>query len=60
MALCQNRKTDLLVGKSNISLESTGDYVSGFNGNDECHKIIIQNMLRADLIGINKHTNKWC
>ena len=47
--------TDTLFEKISINMEINGGNTSWINGNNEKHNRIIQNMVRAGLIGGNKN-----
>ena len=45
--------TDLLLDNFNISLETTGRYVSWINGKNKLHNISIKNIVRSVLLDSN-------
>ena len=47
--------TNLIFDDFNISMETTGGNESWINENNEIHKRIIHNMVRAGLIDSNQH-----
>ena len=51
---------NLLIDELKISMETTVGDASWINGNNERHNRSIHNMLRAGLLDINYHENKWC
>ena len=51
--------TDLLLNNFNIAVATTGGYASWINGVHKCHKKSIKNMVRAVILEINQHENKW-